>query len=1670
MHKNWRQRIAVPAVLGCLLFGTVSGLLEEKVGNHTQIALAASDYNNTETDKVEVDDGATIAKTGKYKDMDYSFMKSLVAGKQQQSKIVLTLQNVEKLETSTSKKLEIGAYIQTRGYYESGDGGAACYEVVEKDTGNCITLSNGKYAKLVPDTYTDAEGTVWAVANVKQFGAKGDGVNEDNGGINSTITFLGNYVKANASVSRGLVYLPEGEYKCTNQLFADTENLNIVGEGDKTIIFTDNDYRKEIGYSEHFFQVTSAKNMFFGNFVIEAREVDLYHYMRQFTLTYCEEVYVYQVDLLVPQESYNSYYFEDKQYSNFCCYCGNSNITVDGCTMKQLSGTYRGANLGILDIWSKGEKNITVMNCDLYGNARDEQIGFFSTECESAGVKNVDFINNTIHSVQLKYTDIIGTRTMCFTIAYADSKNVEDIRVAGNHFICETDSKFMTFGTVKNCVIEDNIIEIVASNGNMGAVFDTSNTNPDNILVRNNQFYITSKTGKEGKSNIINGALTFKNNEVFMDATMYLPMTYLKCKVDNNKIVTLKKMGELANDVYSFCNNTIISYGGMEKISTFAMTDRTRDVYVSGNTVYNYQRWFGTKSETGPWVSLHKIDGLNLKSYNFQNNTYYAPNRKFTETWQETYTNFLYLKTGNGEGVINYSGNTSQGVQGIINYGSMDKVTVNQSNNTFLPYEADEEEKIVSGIDVYYENEKATEITVTKDEVDLDTVIRIGTEMDEDGNVTKEEVTENKKVNWHSSVEKIATVSEDGKVTRHMYGDVTIYAVPLDGSTNYGVCTIHFEKAKATSLTMVKEEIELQPDLRFYAEYMVLPKGASQELVWSSSNEEVATVTKEGMITAVAEGTAIITGKTIDGSNLSKSIKVKVSPLTVKKITLDTKYKVLDSSSVGTQIQLSVASYYPENATNKGILRWESNHEDVATVDKNGLVTIVSCGGVIIRAYSMDGSCYATCNLYITGDKVPNLQVENITDNSATLTWDGKGLTGWGFNVYRWNFSTSEWEAVASNYYDNSYRINNLTKGTKYRYSVRYFIKGYDTGQEVVYTGKDTPIEFTTYTYKPVTSLKCSTDHISIPFEKEGEYRFTYSPADADYTNLKFDTTIADTDIAEITNIRKDGGNYYVTIKAKKYGYTSITMKCNDDKKAEVTVPIGVIVKNMVKLETFHATAEQNKITVEFGAIADETHIDGYYLTGVGEPVFIPKTGKQTYTYVYTKGLVAGKSYAFTVAPCVTDGTFYYTGYARDGAKATMPDAIKVSNVHVSTGSVIVTEGESVEVFAYCEPDEAENRELNWESDADDIASVIPMEQEDSKVETATITGEKAGETTVWVETIDGSDLKEAIKVVVLPKTSKSTEDNPKSESNQNVVNTTINGTKVMVLGYNGVYDAKAHDAVTLSGLTNKMEVTYSADGTNWISQMPTVTNVSDSKEIHVKIAVTGTSEVYVTKLNVVVNPASIVDQTFKLSSDTVYWSKNCKKPTVSSDSLVKDKDYTVSYPAKYNMVGLQVVTIKGIGNYTDSKQLAYVVSIKKGATYVVAGYKYKVLSSAKVAIVGASAKSKKKIVVKNTVTIGGKVCKIVEIGNNAFKNYKKLKKVTIGKNVTKIGAKAFYGAKNLNSIKFQGTKITKIGANAWKNINKNAVFEMKEKGTAKLKKMLTAKTGFVESMEIHSK
>jgi len=68
---------------------------------------------------------------------------------------------------------------------------------------------------------------------------------------------------------------------------------------------------------------------------------------------------------------------------------------------------------------------------------------------------------------------------------------------------------------------------------------------------------------------------------------------------------------------------------------------------------------------------------------------------------------------------------------------------------------------------------------------------------------------------------------------------------------------------------------------------------------------------------------------------------------------------------------------------------------------------------------------------------------------------------------------------------------------------------------------------------------------------------------------------------------------------------------------------------------------------------------------------------------------------------------------------------------------------------------------------------------------------------------------------------------------------------------------------------------------------------------------------------------------------------------------------------------------------------------------------------------------------------------KVTEIKEGAFKRNKKITKVTIGKNVTKIGAEAFSECKKLSKIEFEGSSVKTIGNNAFKDIGKKALFKL---------------------------
>lgn len=127
----------------------------------------------------------------------------------------------------------------------------------------------------------------------------------------------------------------------------------------------------------------------------------------------------------------------------------------------------------------------------------------------------------------------------------------------------------------------------------------------------------------------------------------------------------------------------------------------------------------------------------------------------------------------------------------------------------------------------------------------------------------------------------------------------------------------------------------------------------------------------------------------------------------------------------------------------------------------------------------------------------------------------------------------------------------------------------------------------------------------------------------------------------------------------------------------------------------------------------------------------------------------------------------------------------------------------------------------------------------------------------------------------------------------------------------------------------------------------------------------------------------------------------------------------------------------------------------------------YKVINAAKQEVQYTSNKTtQKKVVVPDTVTVDGITYTVTSVADKAFANNKKIKSVTISKNITTIGKNAFSGCKNLKNIVIKSTKLKKIGKKAFKGIHKKAVIKVPKKQYAKYKKLFK-KAGLSKTVRI---
>ena len=230
-------------------------------------------------------------------------------------------------------------------------------------------------------------------------------------------------------------------------------------------------------------------------------------------------------------------------------------------------------------------------------------------------------------------------------------------------------------------------------------------------------------------------------------------------------------------------------------------------------------------------------------------------------------------------------------------------------------------------------------------------------------------------VSWKSTDSNIVTVSDTGVVTAENTGTAKIKVIVGEQSVYCNVTVTQ----PVTSIYLNRESVSMEALETYQLKTSIYPENANnKEVEWNSSDEKIVKVDQTGCITALAKGTATVTGKTKDGSNLWDTCTVTVT---------NTAYiaKSVD--------ELESPHKYENNCSDYWIYSTESDGDALQiTFDPR---TEVEDGFDYIHIYSSDGTevgKYTGTQLSGATINVPgqSVKIKLVSDNAGNE---------WGFKV-----------------------------------------------------------------------------------------------------------------------------------------------------------------------------------------------------------------------------------------------------------------------------------------------------------------------------------------------------------------------------------------------------------------------------------------------------------------------------------------------------------------------------------------------------------------------------------------------------------------------------------------------------------------------------------------------
>lgn len=555
------------------------------------------------------------------------------------------------------------------------------------------------------------------------------------------------------------------------------------------------------------------------------------------------------------------------------------------------------------------------------------------------------------------------------------------------------------------------------------------------------------------------------------------------------------------------------------------------------------------------------------------------------------------------------------------------------------------------------------------------------------------------KITYTSSDDSIATVDENGFITAVAKGKATITATAESGnSAQIKVTTLDSLRRSTTSIVIKKSAVtltikrsKLNPTVGLSASI----KGDSTGKLWYSDNINVATVSKNGKVTAVGEGTANIYCRTADGSTGEPCV------VTVNAFRIDSDNMRNNIIYVNAGDKCSVAL---TNTSASGDITWKSSNTKRASIDANGNVTALKKGTVTITATAPDKS-KDTCKLIIVtpteGVKMnktsAGIYVGKTVSLKASLTTKGSN------EPVFWTSSNPSVATVST---------KGVVKGIK---------QGKVTITATTFNGKKTTATVTVMTKAATLEFTKTTPAL---YMDGNTGKFTVAITSPAKSNDTITWSTSNKNVISIERISADGKT--ITIKSGKKGTATITARAGSGKKITYKVTSVNQAADSITLNKYSADIYVgNTVSLKTSKITPRGCND----------VVIWESSDESIATVTPDGKVKGISQG-TVTICANS----FGGVTNE---VTIKVRSKAKAIDASAESDTIKVGESTTVSVTSISPENCNDTLTWSTSSKSIASA----ELNSDGKSVIVTGLKKGTVTITVKT--GSGKSKKVKIVV---------------------------------------------------------------------------------------------------------------------------------------------------------------------------------------------------------------------------------------------------------------------------------------------------------------------------------